>query len=297
MKRISLLVATAMLCMTARAQQDSTIVNVQIEKNDTMRIGNILIIKKGNRTKGNNSTTVSKAPLRTKKTNSKISTNFFVVDLGFANYTDKTDYGNTGNFLVNNPTSPAISKSDFNLKTAKSINVNIWFFMQRLTLVKRNVHLKYGLGLELNNYRFKKNTSLSFSEGGIIPYSAGMQTSDPFIFRDSISFSKNKLAADYLTVPLLINFSSNRASEKKGISVGFGVSAGYLYSQRNKQISEARGKDKNKGEYDMEKFKLSYIGEVGLGPVKLYGSYSPKSMFQHDLNFKPYNIGIRLSNW
>jgi|GEM_PF-5683229 len=50
---------------------------------------------------------------------------------------------------------------------------------------------------------------MSYREAGVIPYSGGTQTNEPFIFRDSISFSKNKLAADYLTVPLMLNFTSN----------------------------------------------------------------------------------------
>ena len=166
--------------------------------------------------------------------------------------------------------------------------------MQTLHLVKKNVNLKYGFGLELNNYRYK--SAISYREDGTIPYSGGMQTNAPFIFRDSISFSKNKLAADYLTIPVMINFASNKYSTNKGVSVSFGVSAGYLYSQRNKQKSEESRKKRNKGDYDMERFKLSYIGELGLGPVKFYGSYSPKSMYEHSLDMRPYTIGIRFSN-
>jgi hypothetical protein len=119
----------------------------------------------------------------------------------------------------------------------------------------------------------------------------------PFIFRDSVSFSKNKLAADYVTVPLMLNFQTNPNDPKKGISLSAGVSMGYLYSSRNKQVSDSRGKEKNRGDYDLEKWKFSYVGELGLGPVRLYGSYSPKSIFTNELNFTPYNIGIRLSNW
>ncbi len=72
---------------------------------------------------------------------------------------------------------------------------------------------------------------------------------------------------------------------------------GYLYNSRNKQISGERGKQKNRGDYDLEKWKFSYIGELGLGPVRLYGSYTPKSIFENELNMMPYNFGIRLSNW
>nr|MDQ2721351.1 PorT family protein [Bacteroidota bacterium] len=117
------------------------------------------------------------------------------------------------------------------------------------------------------------------------------------VFRDSISFSKNKLAADYVTIPLMLNFRTNQNYSNKGVSLSAGVSAGYLYSSRNKQISDERGKRKNHGDYDLEKWKFSYIAELGLGPAHLYGSYSPKSIFSSGLDYRPYTIGIRLSNW
>ncbi|MEO6404675.1 MAG: outer membrane beta-barrel protein [Ferruginibacter sp.] len=292
MKRTTLLVVLIALTTATKAQTDTTF---NPKNNDTIRIGNILIIKKNKKAKGEDSTKVVMQRTYGSKKNSRISTNWWIVDVGFANYNDQTDYASAGGYLVNKPGSPAFSSSDFKLRTAKSINLNIWFFMQRLGIVKNYVNLKYGLGLELNNYRYK--SSISYKEDGTIPYSGGMQTNSPFIFRDSISFTKNKLAADYLTLPLMLNFSTNPHSSKKGISFSAGVSAGYLYGQRNKQKSEARGKDKNKGEYDLEKFKLSYVGELGLGPVRLYGSYSPKSMYERGLDIRPYNFGFRLSNW
>jgi hypothetical protein len=304
MKKFTLLLATVLLCQISFGQDDSTKVAVPADttqpasKNDTIRIGNILIIKKGKKTAEDEGENVNITMGRNKSERtkpSKVSTNWGVLDIGFSNYDDQTDYANTGTYLVNQPGSPALGKSDFKLRTGKSINVNIWFFMQRLSLVKNHVNLKYGLGLELNNYRYK--SSLSYRENGVIPYSNGQQTNTPFVFRDSIAFSKNKLAADYLTVPFMINFASNPHSSKKGISVSLGASAGYLYSQRNKQKSDERGKDKNKGEYDLERFKLSYIGELGLGPVRLYGSYSPKSMYEHSLDMRPYTLGLRFSNW
>ncbi|RYD83287.1 MAG: hypothetical protein EOP53_01260 [Sphingobacteriales bacterium] len=297
MKKFTLLMAAAFICQLGFAQNDSTIV-VATEKRDTIRIGNILIIKKGGKNDdGNNKDVEVKMGRRQPKSNSRISTNWFVVDLGFANFSDNTDYAaaTASGFLVNRPGTPEFSKSDFKARTGKSINVNIWIVMQKLALEKKgHVNLKYGVGLELNNYRFK--APLTFKESGLKPY-VGTQSGSPFIYEDSISFGKNKLAADYLTVPLMINFASNPGNNRKGISLSAGVSAGYLYSQRNKQKSDANGKDRNKGEYDMERFKLSYIAELGLGPVRLYGSYSPKSMFEHDLDMKPFTLGVRLSNW
>ena len=258
--------------------------------NDTIRIGSILIVKKHKAAKADSSVIISS----TKKSNRRKSTNYFVFDFGFSNFTDHSNYGNSNNYIVNKTGAAAFNQADFKLQAGKSINVNVWFLMQTFALVKNNVNLKYGLGVELNNYRFR--SPISFKQNGLIPYSGGMQTNAPFVFRDSISFSKNKLSADYLTVPLMLNFASTKKMGKPILTESFGVSAGYLYSQRNKQKSNERGKQKNKGNYDMEKFKISYVGEVGLGSIKLYGSYSPKSIFERGIDIKPYNIGIRFSN-
>jgi hypothetical protein len=224
-----------------------------------------------------------------------VSTNWFIFDFGFSNYIDKTDYGNTGNYLYNRSGAAPLGKSDFNLNTGKSLNVNVWFFMQRINLIKKNVNLKYGLGIEYDNYRYKTSSNLSYLEKN--SYLNSLQAPSPVVIRDSISFSKNKLALNYITVPLMLNFITNSANTKKGLSLSMGLSAGYLYGVRNKQKSEERGKEKNRGDYDLERFKLSYIAEMGLGPVRLYGSYSPNSIFSKGLVMKPYTIGIRLSNW
>jgi hypothetical protein len=292
MKKATLGFIGILFSIASWAQVDSVAVQ---KKNDTIRIGGMIILKKEDSTRRRHVTvTVGN---RRKQRNSNISTASWIIDLGFANWDDKTNYtsATTGSYIVNRPGSADLAENDFKLKTIKSVNVNIWFFMQRLNLIKHYVNLKYGLGLELNNYRFKR--ALSLNEGGANPYDPSQNINHPFIFRDSISFSKNKLAADYVTIPFMLNFRTNPNNSDKGLSFSAGVSAGYLYSSRNKQKSGERGKHKNRGDYDLEKWKFSYIAELGLGPAHLYGSYSPNSIFEKGLNFMPYNIGIRLSNW
>jgi len=292
MKKTILILSILFAGTTSFAQTDS----VQVQrKEDTIRIGGMIILKKGTPNEEKRRVTVTVGNKR-KQRNPNISTSSFIVDLGFANWTDKTNYANNES-IVNNPSAPNsdLSANDFKLKTVKSVNVNIWFFMQRMNLIKHYVNLKYGLGIELNNYRFKSD--ISFNEGGANPFNRLQNIPHAFVFRDSVHFSKNKLAADYVTVPLMLNFNTNPNDNKKGLSISAGVSMGYLYSSRNKQVSDQRGKEKNRGDYDLEPWKFSYVGELGLGPVRLYGSYSPNSIFKNDLNFTPYNIGIRLSNW
>ena len=292
MKRITLVLAATLLYTASFAQTDTT----KIPKTaDTIRIGGMVIIKRGNGNEGKKQTTVTIG--KSKNRYSNISTAHWIVDLGFANYTDKTDYASatSQSYVVNRPGTAPLGKNDFKLRSGKSSNVNIWFFMQRINLIKQYVNLKYGLGIELNNYRFK--TPVSFNEGGPNPYNSSQNIPHPFVFRDSISFSKNKLSVDYVTVPFMLNFRSNPDYSKKGLSLSAGVSVGYLYSTRNKQISDERGKHKNHGDYDVRNWKFSYIAELGLGPTRLYGSYTPKSIFENGLNVTPYTVGVRLSNW
>jgi hypothetical protein len=298
MKRIYVMVAACLVSTALVAQTDSTRNDsTRTRQADTIRVGGMIIIKKDGPNQGHRQTTVSVGHHRETK-HSNVNTSQFIIDLGFANWNDKTDYAaaTSQGFLINKPgTTSPLGANDFKLKTGKSSNVNLWFFMQRLNLIKHYVNLKYGIGVEFNNYRFKSN--ISFKEGGNVnPYNISQNINHAFVFRDSVQFSKNKLAADYITVPFMINFRTN-SDHDKGLSFSAGISMGYLYNSRNKQISAERGKLKNRGDYDLEKWKFSYIGELGLGGIRLYGSYAPKSIFENGLNMMPYNVGIRLSNW
>jgi hypothetical protein len=55
--------------------------------------------------------------------------------------------------------------------------------------------------------------------------------------------------------------------------------------------------EKVKSDFDLRKWKLSYVGELSLGVVKLYGSYAFKSMYEKGLDHTPYTVGFRFSNW
>ncbi len=280
------------------AQQDDTDKKAASASNpskpgDSIRVGNMIIVNNGEKNSEENRDHYEEnyeGSNRRKRSN--VSTNWIILDLGFANFSDKTNYANTGGYLYNRPGAAPLGANDFNLNVGKSIDVNIWLFMQKLNLIDHHLNLKYGLGIELNNYRY--NSSVSYLKEN--PFVSGV-TPSPVIIRDSISFKKNKLATDYVTVPFMLNYSSNPEHNNRGFSISLGVSAGYLYSSRNKQVSDQRGKKVNNGGFDIEQFKFSYVGEIGLGPVRLYGSYSPKSIYKTGLDMRPYNLGIRLSNW
>lgn len=293
MKRILLSGITLLYAAISFAQSDTTRNN----NGDTVRVGNFIIIR--NNKDGNTNYdsvppkrenyTIINIPRRksyeakTPPPKKTISTNYLVFDLGFANYNDKTDYGSpeATNFLHAPVGGQPFKKDDLKLITGKSSNVNLWLFIQKLNLANHVANLKYGLGLEMFNFRYKNNISYN--------------NNPDFIYRDTIDFSKNKLYVGYLTVPFMINL--NPTPNHHGFSLSAGVSAGYRIGSHVKQVSDERGKTKDHGDFNLDAWRFAYIGELGLGPVHLYGSYSIKPMFENAVKQYPYTAGIRFSNW
>src|SRR6185503_20312262 len=94
-------------------------------QNDTIKVGGLRIVRKpGSKDRE------YKMPQR--KRTSNIQTNWWIVDLGFANYNDNTVYSSTATQQY----APGSNSSWFALRGGKSMNVNIWFFMQRINMAK-----------------------------------------------------------------------------------------------------------------------------------------------------------------
>ena len=277
-----------MLCSVAAfSQNDTTHKN---SSGDTVFVGNFIIIKNHKEGDTNYDSMPPKRdnymiiniPRRrsysSKPQNKTVSTNYFIFDLGFANYNDRTDY--TSNAVQAFAT--GFNKEALKLKTVKSSNVDIWLFMQRLNVVKHVINLKYGLGLEMFNFRYKNDITFTSHPEGII--------------MDTPNFSKNKLFVSYATVPLMINLRP-APNHRNGFSLSAGVSAGYRIGTHTKQVSDDRGKVKDHDDFNLDNWRFAYVAELGLGPVHLYGSYSIKPMFTDAIKQYPYTVGIRFSNW
>ncbi len=274
MKRGFLLMASLCLSLAGLAQTDTT---AKLSQGDTIHVGNMVIVRSGSH--DDTEITIHKHH-NYYYNHSNVRTNWIIIDLGFANYNDRTNYASAPAQQF----APGSTGDWFNLRNSKSVDVNIWLFMQRLNLIKHVVNLNYGLGVELNNYRYTSPILYSEDPATLVSY-------------DSLRhYKKNKLAADYVTVPLMLNFNFT-PHRREGFGFSVGASAGYLYSSRQKIITVEDGKKKLHNNFDLNPWKISWIGELQLGPVKLYGSYATQSMFKKGLDQVPYTVGIRFSNW
>lgn len=273
MKKTVLALLATGLALSSFAQTDST-----TTMSDTIRIGGMIIIKKPGR-EGREHRDVILANKR--KSTANVSTNWWIVDLGFASLNDNSNYAaaRQSGFVGS-----GVTGDNLDLRNGKSVNVNIWAFMQKLNLVKHYINLKYGLGIELNNYRFD-DTRVRFAKN---PTTI---TLDPSLEKAS----KNKLAADYVTIPMMLNFDFT-PNRRNGFGFSMGLSAGYLYSARQK-IKLNGDKTKLHNDFNLEKWKLSYLAELTLGPIRLYGSMATQNMWEKGLDMTPYNVGIRFSHF
>ena len=265
---------------------------------DTVRLGRLRIIKSqdSNYKKdwesmieegdfGNTKITINRAPKKLKNT----ETNWWIFDLGFANFIDKSP---TLYWLAANPNSlpfypgPVMSPENFSLNNKKSTNINVWVVTQKINLYQHKINLKYGLGVEMFNFRFDK--PISFREDIITN-----------VKYDVVSFTKNKLFVKYFTVPVQLNFSPN-PTNKKAFYASIGMSAGYLWNAKNKQISGERGKEKFRGNFNLNDWRFATIGELGLGAIRLYGSFANSNIFdinQRILDMQPFAVGLRFSKF
>lgn len=275
-------------------------VNAQEVPSDTIRVGGMIIIKKkddkGVKNYGikpdhsdedneNEQEDAQDKPTEEdKKKNKNITTNWWVMDLGLSQFNDLTDY-NSG--VIQNPSggfAPGANKDWFKLRNSKSINVNLWIFIRKINLISHVANLKYGLGLEMNNYRFSNPVIFQSNPTKVV-----------YVPSTVNSYSKNKLVANYLTLPAMLNLNLT-PKNKKALALSAGMSIGYLCNSHQKTISSVSGKQKNHDSFDLEPWKISYIGELNLGIVKLYGSVATKSMFAKAFNMVPYTVGFRFSN-
>jgi hypothetical protein len=284
---------------------------------DTIQIKGLVIIK-GKNDKGRtsykfyNDTSYARQKLKR-----NLQTKWFVCDLGFNNYIDRSDYNGASfiNYYPNGSSyyngavayntvanksydysatglatfaprdaSEPLTPSEFRLITGKSINFNIWLFQQRLNITKHKLNLLYALGLEMNNYRYARS----------VTYLPGYPTQ---IIRDSVEFSKNKLFAEYISVPVMLNFNSNPARPNRAFQASLGVSGGYLLKSRTKQVSEERGKVRKTDDFNLNKWRFGLTSELGYGPVKLYANFALTALHDYGLQQYPFSVGIRLNGF
>ncbi len=219
-----------------------------------------------------------------KETAGKFKATYAMFDLGVNMISDETNY--TDPTVVNYLKVPGSMRNEnlFDLKPSKSINVNIYPIMVKFMMLKthnQRLYLSTGLGLQIYNFRYENDITYTKNPNSII--------------LDTVQFSKNKLAVNYLNVPLMLT-GKTRMHKNTWLVYGAGITAGYRMTSWNKQVSGPRGKTKTHGNFDLMDYNTCLTAEFGVeGILRFFGSYQLTSLYDNGINQRPIVVGIRLA--
>ena len=185
-------------------------------------------------------------------------------------------------WLDNGSTALSSANSNLELINNKSTNVNL-SYVNYFKIYKNFIQFSAGVGIDWNNYRFSKNITLS-------PKADSMN-----LVVDNINYSKNKLMAKYVTVPLQLHFATKPNKKGDMLGVAGGVELGYLLNGRQKQISEENGKQKIDDDYNLADLRLGYTLCASYGNDGIYAKYYPNSTFKETQgpNLNTFCIGFK----
>lgn len=176
------------------------------------------------------------------------------------------------------------------LKYEKSTEVNINFFEQNINLANNKLGLVTGLGLRWNNYRFANNVILEPDSAQIYGY------------RDySRDWKKSKLVVNYLTLPLLLEYQTNRFSNTNSFHIAAGMVLGWRYATHTKMLyfDNGRQKPKQHDSFHLEPFRYDATVRIGWGIINLYATYSLNTLFKENRGpeLYPFAMGITFVNF
>lgn len=175
-------------------------------------------------------------------------------------------------------------------KWEKSIAVNFNLVDYEIDLYRKNIMLVTGLGFTINNYRFSSQSYLVPGVDSVVAYT------DP-----SVNVTKNKLVAQYLTVPLLIEFNTS-LNPKKTFHIALGMIGGVRIASHGKLITEKDGdevKSKYYDQYNLNPWRYDATVRLGYRGFTVFGSYDMAGLFKDNKGPEvyPLTVGLRLVGW
>jgi hypothetical protein len=262
-------------------------------QNDTIKIGQLLISKPESKSNLSWEQIIKNKDLNGLKVNFKksnnnfkqLETSWFAFDLALVNYLDETKYAE--NKSLSNPAiGEPLSKFKMQLNNGKSTNINIWVVQQKYRLKNPAFYLKYGLGLEMFNFRYEYGINFRKNES-------------MFIYLNDESYEKNKLFTSYLSAPVQLGYDFKLKNDKI-LGISGGLVTGYLFKSYNKQINRELGKEKYKSNFSLRDMRLAGVFEIRIDKLKFFGTASLQNMLDKmntNQSLYPYSFGLRFSKF
>jgi hypothetical protein len=154
-------------------------------------------------------------------------------------------------------------RPDLELNTARCSMLGFTPISAEAEIIKDRLRLAAGLGFQFESYAFDNNIRLSEE-----PYLEGIEDT----IRD---YRKNTLNANYVTLPVVLQFNTKRNFEK-ALHIAIGAIAGYrVGSNMTYKWSEdgRRQRERLRSDYNLEPYRISAIAQIGIGNSILWAQY------------------------
>ncbi len=169
---------------------------------------------------------------------------------------------------------------------AKSYVWNLNVLEYKFNFGTPHVGLTTGLGFHFTSVAFKDNYLLRATADSVYA-----------IIDTATVYSKNKLKASYLMIPLLLEFNTS-ADASKNFYFSAGVVGGVRLTSKLKRKGEIDGKEfkqKEKGVYGLNPFKVDAAVRLGYGDWGVFANYSLLPLFEQDKTVEIYPLTFGLS--
>lgn len=228
----------------ASAQQDST-KSKKINYGKSITIGPMVV------TTHNGDTVVKKDPNRARFIG---GITFTRLDIGFSKLVDN------GQFDL----SPANDFLDYRAGKTSNVSFDIMQFGYRFG---SNFKIYIAGGFDWTLIRLKKDITMQ------------KNTANLSYINEPVHFSKNRFSSSYVHVPLNFEFRTGESSKGKRFYFVVGPEVGFLLNGKVKQISDERGKEKFKDDYNFAPFRAGGTVRVGWNSLAFFAKYYTTDMF------------------
>lgn len=170
----------------------------------------------------------------------------------------------------------------------KSIGLNYNIFDLKFPIIGNNLGITTGLGVGYHNYSFRNNYVLQHTADTI------------FAVSDTVfDFKSNKLNVGTISIPLLLDYSSNNKFEKSYF-MAVGVIGTYNYGTKQRTTGTYANGDSFDNStispFNMNRWTLDATVRIGYGHFGMFVSYQLNTMFKtgHTIAVYPFRIGFNV---
>ncbi len=170
--------------------------------------------------------------------------------------------------------------------SGRSRNWNFNFYKYDMGLVRDQFGLVTGLGLEINNYRFRNENTITVEDGVVRPR----------YFEQTLD--RARLRTYHVTVPLLmeVQFPSYESRHRR-VHLSAGVIGGLRIGSNARVVygGDAKGRERVRDDFYLSPFRYGLTARVGVRSVNLYANYYMSPLFQNDKGPEIYPMAIGFS--